>query len=161
MTTQASKGWGTTFVFDGVTIGLVTGFPENQMSLDEAEFFACDSTDEVPDWITGAFQEGAPTFTFAYDGRAAGSYKALWNKYRAKKEGDLVVTFKARDGVTTSSFTVLARLNAFSWPGFGSPKDVKMVTAGFRVLAKPTFTDEAGGTSSSSVSASASSSASA
>lgn len=158
MTTQASKGYGTTFVFDGVTVGLVTGFPENQMSLDEVEFFSCDATDEVPDWITGAFQEGSPSFTFAYDGRAVGSYKALWNKYRAKKEGSLVVTYKARDGVSTSSFTVTARLNSFTWPGFGSPKDVKMVTAGFRVLAKPTYADEAGSTASSSASSSPSAS---
>jgi hypothetical protein len=159
MTTAASKGFGTTFVFDGVTIGEVLNFPEVTSELDMTEIFTCDSADETPDYLEGGFNEGVPTFQFIYDGSAAGEYRMLHDKYKAKVRGSLVVTYKNRAGVT-SPFTVQAMIASLTWPGFGSPRDAKMATVGFRTLGAKTFADESGGTASSSPSASGSSSAS-
>lgn len=159
MTTYASKGFGTTFVFDGVTIGEVLGFPEVTAELDGQEILTCDSLDETADFLDGAFNEGEPTFQFIYNGAQNGNYHALHNKFRARKRGPLVVTYKNRAG-TTSSHTVQAMITKLSWPGFGTPREAKTSTVGFKPLAKKTFTHEGGATESSSASASPSASGS-
>jgi hypothetical protein len=159
MSTNASKGFGTTFVFDGVTIGEVMGFPEATSQLDGVDILTCDSADETADFLEGAFSEGEPSFQFIYNGAQNGNYHALHNKFRQKKRGDLVVAYKNRAG-TTSSITVPALIRSLSWPGFGSPRDAKVATVGFKTLAKKTFTHEGGGTESASPSASRSTSAS-
>ncbi len=160
MTTAASKGFGTTFVFDGVTIGEVLGFPEVSSELDGQDILTCDSADETADFLEGAFNEGSPSFQFIYNGAQNANYHALHNKWRAKTRGNLVVTYKNRAG-TTSSITVQAMILTLSWPGFGSPRDAKMATVTFKTLGKKSFSHEGGGTESSSISASPSSSASA
>lgn len=157
MTTAASKGFGTTFVFDGVTIGEVLGFPEVTSELDGTDILTCDSADETADFLEGAFTEGNPTFQFIYSGAQNGNFHALHNKFRLKTRGDLVVTYKNRAG-TSSVITVQAMVTTLSWPGFGSPRDAKTATVGFRTLGKKTFQHEASGTESGSPSASTSSS---
>lgn len=160
MTTAASKGFGTTFVFDGVTIGEVLGFPEVSAELDGQEILTCDSEDETADFLEGSFNEGSPSFQFIYNGAQNANYHVLHNKWRAKKRGSLVVTYKNRSG-TVSSITVQAMILTLTWPGFGAPKDAKMATVSFRTLGKKTFVHESGGHESSSASVTPSASVSA
>ncbi len=157
MATNASKGFGTTFVFDGITIGEVLGFPEVQAQLDGTDILTCDSADETADFLEGAFNEGTPQFQFIYNGAQNGNYHKLHNLFRLKKRGSLVVTYKNRAGVA-SSHTVQAMIIGLTWPGFGSPRDAKMSTVQFKTLGKKTFLHEGGATESGSPSASASAS---
>ena len=115
MTTKAITGLGTTFVFDGLTIGEVIDAPPSPRTCNVQPILSCDSTDNFVEKIAGALDEGDITLHIIYDGSAAGVYNSLNTKYRSRTKGTLLITFK-----DTSNYSCDAIVSSLDKPGFGT-----------------------------------------
>lgn len=138
MTTNAITALGTTFVFDGLTIGEVMDAPPSPRTCNVMPVLSCDSTNKFVEKIAGALDEGDITLHIVYDGSAAGVYNSLNTKWRAQTKGTLLITLS-----DTSSFSCPAIISSLDKPGFGSGD---AIIEGNITLAceEATFTDVAG-----------------
>jgi len=115
MSTKAITARGTTFVFDGLTIGEVMDAAPSPRTCNVQPILSCDSTDGFVEKIAGALDEGDITLHIIYDGSNAGVYNALNTKYQAQTSGTLLITFS-----DTSSYSVTAIISSLDKPGFGA-----------------------------------------
>ena len=106
MATKGMKIWGTTGVFDGVTIGEITNVGEGTRTRELIEVFSCDSADEAVEKLSSGRDEGELPLTCIYDGEVAGSYHSLDTKFAAGTSGTLTITFK---NLSTMSATAIIR----------------------------------------------------
>jgi len=138
MSTNAITALGTTFVFDGLTIGEVMDAPPSPRTCNVIPILSCDSTDNFVEKLAGALDEGDITLHLVYDGSAAGIYNTLNTKYQARTSGTLLITFS-----DTSSFSCTALISSLDKPGFGTADEKVEGNVTLALSSKATFTDVA------------------
>jgi len=138
MATKAITALGTTFVFDGLTIGEVMDSPPSPRTCNVQPILSVDSTNNYVEKIAGALDEGEITLHIIYDGSAAGVYNTLNTKYQARTSGTLLITFS-----DTSNISCTAIISSLDKPGFGvadAPVEGNVTLA---ISGKGTYTDVA------------------
>ena len=129
---------GTTFVFDGLTIGEVMDAAPSPRTCNVQPILSVDSTDNYVEKIAGALDEGEIAFHIVYDGSAAGVYNTLNTKYQARTSGTLLITFS-----DTSSYSCTAIISSLDKPGFGVADAFVEGNVTLSISGKATFTDVA------------------
>ena len=117
MATKGMKIWGTTGIFDGVTIGEITNVGEGSRTRELIEVFSCDSANEAVEKLSSGIDEGELPLTCIYDGEVAGSYHSLDTKFAAGTSGTLTITFK--NGSTMSATALIRMLGTPGGPARG------------------------------------------
>lgn len=138
MSTKAITALGTTFVFDGLTIGEVMDAPPSPRTCNVQPILSVDSTDGFIEKIAGALDEGEITLHIVYDGSDTGVYNTLNTKYQASTSGTLLITFD-----DTSSYSCTAIISSLDKPGFGAADAFVEGNVTLAISGKATFTDVA------------------
>lgn len=138
MASKKITALGTTFVFDGLTIGEVMDAAPSPRICNVQPILSCDGTDNYVEKIAGALDEGDITLHIVYDGSAAGVYNSLDTKWRAKTEGTLLITFS-----DTSNYSCTAIISSLDKPGFGAADAFVEGNVALAISGKATFTDVA------------------
>ena len=129
---------GTTFVFDGLTIGEVMDAPPAPRTCNVIPILSVDSTDNYVEKLAGALDEGDITMHIVYDGSAGGVYNTLNTKFQARTSGTLLITLS-----DTSSFSCTAIISSLDKAGFGAADAFIEGNVTLAISGKATFTDVA------------------
>ena len=138
MSTNAITALGTTFVFDGLTIGEVMDAAPSPRTCNVIPILTVDSTDNFVEKIGGALDEGEITLHLVYDGSAGGVYNSLNTKFQARTKGTLLITFP-----DTSNISCDAIISSLDNPGFGAADANVEGNVTLAKSGKATFTDVA------------------
>lgn len=138
MSSNKITALGTSFVFDGLTIGEVMDAPPSPRTCNIQPVLSCDSTDNYVEKIAGALDEGNITLHIVYDGSAGGIYNSLNAKYQARTSGTLLITLS-----DTSNFSCEAIISSLDKPGFGTADAFVEGNITLALSGKATFTDVA------------------
>lgn len=136
--TNAITALGTSFLFDGLTIGEVMDAPPSPRTCNVIPILSCDSTDNFVEKLAGALDEGDITLHIIYDGGAGGIYNSLNTKYQKRTSGTLLITLS-----DTSSFSCTALISSLDKPGFGAADGVVEGNVTLSLSGEATFTDVA------------------
>ncbi|MBA7613749.1 hypothetical protein ES703_21005 [subsurface metagenome] len=139
MASKKVAALGTTFVFDGLTIGEVMDAAPSPRTCNVQPILTVDSTQGFIEKIAGALDEGEVTLHIVYDGSAAGVYNTLNTKYQERTEGTLLITFK-----DTSFYSCTAIISSLDKPGFGAADAFVEGNVTLSISGKATFEDVAG-----------------
>lgn len=129
---------GTTFVFDGLTIGEVMDAAPSPRTCNIQPILSVDSTDNYVEKIAGALDEGEISLHIVYDGSAGGVYNMLNTKFQARTSGTLLITFS-----DTSSYSCTAIISSLDKPGYGAADAFVEGNVTLAISGKATFTDVA------------------
>ena len=129
---------GTSFVFDGLTIGEVMDAGPSPRTCNVQPILSVDSTNSYVEKIAGALDEGDITLHIVYDGSSAGVYNSQNTKFQARTEGTLLITLS-----DTSSFSCTAIISSLDKPGFGTADAFVEGNVTLAISGKATFTDVA------------------
>ena len=136
MATNAITSLGMTVVFNTTsTVGECQSFSGTR-SVEIFPIKSFGSTDNCVEKLAGLIDEGEITFTFYYDGSAAGVYNDLNTDFLARTSATLLITMS-----DTSTISCTAIISSLDWPGAGAPGEPHSVSITFAISGKATYTD--------------------
>lgn len=114
MATQAFSGMGSTFVFDGITVGEIESFDLGEDIVETEEILTIDSTDNYYDLLLTALKAGPITMTCIFQpNNTTGNFAQLKTKADARTKGTFLWTWPNTAYLTgTAGITSLGKPNA-------------------------------------------------
>lgn len=136
MSTKAQILLGSTFSFDGNTIGEVVSVSGTLFSRQATSVLTCDSTNGVAEKLKAGGEYGELTIGCVYDPSAGGAYDDLAADAPAGTEG--VALFTYPDGTTVSATAFISNLGM---PSAGDPNAIADVTVTVIPITAWAYTD--------------------